>query len=161
MTRVGLLHLLIIHTWYEHYPEVGASLLDRMCRPLTSDPAYRNLNEPTKQSIAFLRSRLQVQMSCGVAVCTVDTQECMCAVEYIMMWCIFVGDWAEDSWSSNSLVSPSDCPEGVPGLLPVWTWYGAGAEWTPYTSPQKNTSLIQCQTFLSHSVTISSVAVCI
>ena len=44
------------------FAEVGTSLLDRMCRPLTSSPAYRNLNEPTKQSLAFLRSRLQVHM---------------------------------------------------------------------------------------------------
>ena len=41
-------------------PEIGSSLLDRLCRPLLpNDPNFRGLNDNTKQSLSFLREKLE------------------------------------------------------------------------------------------------------
>ena len=42
-----------------HPSGAGGALLDRLCRPLTTDPTFRSLNENTKRSLGFIRERLE------------------------------------------------------------------------------------------------------
>ena len=50
---------------YSH-TDIGNTLLDRLVRPLTSDPKFQSMNESTKRSVSFLRGKLEVlQRSCS------------------------------------------------------------------------------------------------
>ena len=42
------------------HSELGSTLLDRLCRPLLpGDPDFRSLNDNTKQSLSYLREKLE------------------------------------------------------------------------------------------------------
>ena len=50
-------------SFFDHFPlflsqpGAGSTLLDRLCRPLLPDASFRSLNDHTKRSLAFLRSK--------------------------------------------------------------------------------------------------------